>query len=182
MAEAVGAEWMFSVTGLNANTSHIAPKIMWLRDHEPATYKAAAVDGPSRGLSARLADPAVIAQDHANASSTLLYDVRLRTWSEEMLAASGIDVAQLAEIRPSHEVVGPLLASAASRLGLTTHCMVVVGSGDEHAASLGAGAALPGTVLMSTGTVSRSLRWPLRSFSTPTSSSRLTPTPSMELG
>ena len=49
----------------------------------------------------------VIAQDHANASSTLLYDVRLRTWSEEMLAASGIDLAPLAEIRPSHEIVGP---------------------------------------------------------------------------
>jgi xylulokinase len=151
LAEAVGAEWMFSVTGLNADASHIAPKIMWLRDNEPATYKAAALMAPVGGyLLGWLTG--VIAQDHANASSTLLYDVRLRTWSEEMLAASDIDAAQLAEIRPSHEIVGPLRAGAASRLGLTTHCMVVVGSGDEHAASLGAGAALPGTVTDVTGT------------------------------
>jgi xylulokinase len=69
-----------------------------------------------------------------------------------MLTASGIDPALLAEIRPSHEVVGNMRAQAAERLGLTTHCKIVVGSGDEHAASLGAGAALPGTVTDVTGT------------------------------
>jgi xylulokinase len=151
LADLVGADWMFSTTGLNADASHIAPKIMWLRDEEPETYKAAAVMAPVGGyLLGWLTG--VIAQDHANASSTLLYDVRTRTWSDPMLEASGIDPSQLAEIRPSHEIAGPMRAAAAERLGLTTHCQVVVGSGDEHAASLGAGAALPGTVTDVTGT------------------------------
>jgi xylulokinase len=151
LADKVGADWMFSTTGLNADASHIAPKIMWLRDEEPEVYKAAATMAPVGGyLLGWLTG--LIAQDHANASSTLLYDVRLRTWSEPMLASSGIEPGQLAEIRPSHEIAGHMRAEAAERLGLTTRCQVVVGSGDEHAASLGAGAAQPGTVTDVTGT------------------------------
>ena len=151
LADKVGVDWMFSTTGLNADASHIAPKIMWLRDEEPEIFKAASVMAPVGGyLLGWLTG--VIAQDHANASSTLLYDVRSRAWSEAMLAASGIEAEQLAGIRPSHEVAGPMRADAADRLGLTTRCEVVVGSGDEHAASLGAGAASPGTVTDVTGT------------------------------
>lgn len=151
LADEMGVDWMFSTTGLNADASHVAPKIMWLRDHEPEIYRTATMMAPVGGyLLGWLTG--VIAQDHANASSTLLYDIRLRTWSQPMLAASGIDSALLPEIRPSHEIAGHLRAAAAERLGLTTHCQVVVGSGDEHAASLGAGAALPGTIIDVTGT------------------------------
>ena len=151
LADKVGVDWMFSTTGLNADASHIAPKIMWLRDEEPDTYKATEIMAPVAGyLLGWLTG--VIAQDHANASSTLLYDVRLRNWSEPMLEAAGIEPSQLAGIRPSHEIVGSMRADAAERLGLTTHCQVVVGSGDEHAASLGAGAACPGTITDVTGT------------------------------
>ena len=49
LAEEVGAEWMFSATGLNADASHIAPKIMWLREEEPETYKAATTMAPVGG-------------------------------------------------------------------------------------------------------------------------------------
>ena len=105
LADKVGADWMFATTGLNADASHIAPKIMWLHDEEPETYRAAAVMAPVGGyLLGWLTG--VIAQDHANASSTLLYDVSSRAWSVPMLEASGIDPTQLAEIRPSHEVAG----------------------------------------------------------------------------
>lgn len=151
LADKVGSERIFTTTGLNADASHIAPKIMWLRDNEPDVYAAAKTMAPVAGyLLSWLTG--VMAQDHANASSTLLYDVRQRTWSEELLASSGIDPSRLAAISPSHEVAGPLRAAAAERLGLTSSCQVIVGSGDEHAASLGAGAALPGTVTDVTGT------------------------------
>ena len=151
LADEIGADRIFATTGLNADASHIAPKIMWLRDHEPAVYAEAAVMAPVAGyLLGWLTG--TVAQDHANASSTLLYDLRLRKWSPEMLNASGIDPDQLAQIRPSHEIAGKLRASVASLLGLSTDCLVVVGSGDEHAASLGAGAVLPGTVTDVTGT------------------------------
>ena len=58
---------------------------MWLRDGEPETYRAAAMLASVAGyLLGWLTG--VVAQDHANASSTLLYDMRRRAWSEQLLA------------------------------------------------------------------------------------------------
>ena len=94
----------------------------------------------------------VLAQDHANASSTLLYDVTTGTWSGTLVEAADLDPDLLPPIRPSTEVAGTLLPAAAELLGLGTHCRVVVGTGDEHAATLGAGAAGPGLVVDVTGT------------------------------
>ena len=135
---------MFATTGLNADASHIAPE-----DHVAARPRSrrpteqAAVMAPVGGyLLGWLTG--LIAQDHANASSTLLYDIRRRAWSEAMLEASGIDPAPLRRDPAVARDRRHLRAGAAQRLGLTTHCQVVVGSGDEHAASLGAGAALAG--------------------------------------
>ncbi len=124
---------------------------MWLRAHEPDVFRAAASFPPVGGyLLGWLTG--VLAQDHANASSTLLYDVRSGTWDEQMLAAADIDPGLLAEIRPSAEVAGTLTAAAAEALGLQQDCAVVVGTGDEHAACIGAGAIEPGLVADVTGT------------------------------
>ena len=151
LAGRVGADRTFATTGLNADASHVAPKLMWLRDNEPATFARASSFPPVGGyLLGWLTG--VLAQDHANASSTLLYDVRAGGWDEGMLAAAGLDPAVLAEIRPSAQVAGTLTAAAAAELGLTTNCAVVTGTGDEHAACVGAGAITPGLVADVTGT------------------------------
>lgn len=151
LAAKLGTETIFATTGLNTDSSHIAPKIMWLRDHEPQTYRAAAAFPPAGGyLLGWLTG--TIAQDHANASSTLLYDVKAGAWDEAMLHASGIDPAVLAPIRPAAEIAGTLTAQAADALGLTTRCAAVVGTGDEHGACVGAGAITPGLVADVTGT------------------------------
>jgi xylulokinase len=124
---------------------------MWLREHEPDIYAAAASFPPAGGyLLGWLTG--TIAQDHANASSTLLYDVGSGTWDETMLGAAGIDPAVLAPIRPSGEIAGTLTGPAAAALGLDRRCAVVVGTGDEHGACLGAGAIVPGLVADVTGT------------------------------
>jgi xylulokinase len=94
----------------------------------------------------------VVVQDHAQASSTLVYDVHKRAWSDELLAHAGLDRERLPEIRAAHEVIGPLRHEAADALGLTTNCRVIVGTGDEHGAALGAGAVAPGIVVDVTGT------------------------------
>jgi len=65
--------------------------------------------------------------------------VTRRTYSDPMLAAAGIDPALMPPIRNSDEIVGTLLPGAAEALGLTTACQVVVGTGDEHGACVGAG-------------------------------------------
>jgi xylulokinase len=151
LTAAVGAEALFSTTGLNPDASHTAPKMMWLREHEPEVFAAARSLPPVAGfLLARLTG--VLAQDPANASSTLLYDVATGTWSDTLVAAAGLDTALLPPIRPSTEVAGTLLPAAAELLGLSPGCRVVVGTGDEHAATLGAGAARPGRIVDVTGT------------------------------
>src|SRR5215468_124670 len=151
LAAKLGADAIFATTGLVADSSHIAPKIMWLREHEPQTYRAAACFPPAGGyLLGWLTG--TVAQDHANASSTLLYDVSSGAWDGAMLNASGIDPAALAPIRPAHQIAGTLTAEAAAALGLDRRCAVVVGTGDEHGACVGAGAIVPGLVADVTGT------------------------------
>ncbi len=151
LRDKVGDDAIFTTTGLNPDASHTAPKMMWLRDHEPEVFRATRSLPPVAAyLLARLTG--VLAQDPANASSTLLYDVATGTWSGMLVEAAGLDPALLPPIRPSTEVAGPLLPAAAELLGLHPGCQVVVGTGDEHAATLGAGAAGPGLVVDVTGT------------------------------
>ena len=144
-------EELFSRTGLNLDSSHVAPKILWLRAHAPEAYaRAAMLHLPGSWAVARLTGRAIV--DHSNASSTLLYDVRLRDWSEELLAAADVERSRLPVLAASTAVAGTLTAGAAAELGLTTACLVAVGSGDEHAACLGAGVLRAGPVCDIAGT------------------------------
>ncbi len=151
LAEKVGERELFELTGLNCNASHTAPKMMWLRDHEPDAYRETrwlpAVGGYLAGW---LTGEVVV--DHANASSTLLYDVGAAAWSGPLLDAAGIEGEMLPEVRDSTDVAGSLTPVAAERLGLSTDCRVIVGTGDEHGAALAAGLLRPGLVADVTGT------------------------------
>jgi xylulokinase len=151
LAAELGPDRIFGTTGLNADASHIAPKLMWLREHEPDTYGRARWFPPVGGYMLGWLT-GTLAQDHANASSTLLYDVRTGAWDQAMLAAADVDPGVLAEIRPSAQAAGTLTAEAAAGLGLRRDTVVVVGTGDEHAACVGAGAIVPGLVADVTGT------------------------------
>lgn len=148
---AIGTDCLLEVTGLNADSSHSAPKMMWLRDCEPDIWAATTTLAP---VSSYLLHwlTGVHAQDAANASSTLLYDLASETFHAALCEAAGIDPALLPPVRPSTDVVGTLTARAARQLGLPESCQVVVGTGDEHAASLAAGAIGPGMVVDVTGT------------------------------
>jgi xylulokinase len=151
LEDAAGEETLAALIGLNPDASHTAPKAMWLRDEETEHFRAARWLAPvSAHLTGWLAG--VVVQDHAQASSTLVYDVHKRAWSDELLAHAGLDRERLPEIRAAHEVIGPLRHEAADALGLTTNCRVIVGTGDEHGAALGAGAVAPGIVVDVTGT------------------------------
>ena len=90
--------------------------------------------------------------DYSNASSTMIYNVNTKAWDPEIAKALDLDPMILGRIGPSHEVAGHLTERAAELLGLTTKCRVVIGSGDEHAACLGAGLVRPGMVCDITGT------------------------------
>jgi len=130
----VGADRIREVSGANADPSHGAPKIAWLRDHvaaEPDGYLL-----PAAFLVASLTGRRAL--DRTNASSTLLLDVETGEWSRELLDAFEIDATSLGELLPATDVAGPLRPELAKAWGLPS-CPVVVGSGDEHAACVGAG-------------------------------------------
>lgn len=140
-----------SRTGLNLDASHVAPKAMWLRDHERDIFEGAAgLLLPGSALVAWMTGEHVL--DHANASSTMLYDVAAQAWSPEMTEATGLDPERLGTIRAAAEVVGTLRPTAAEALGLTAGTRVVVGTGDEHGGALGAGGIREGLVIDVTGT------------------------------
>ena len=151
LSEAVGECELIARTGLNPDASHTAPKAMWLRDEEPEHYRAARWLAPvGAHLTGWLCGEAV--QDPANASSTLLYDLRAGDWDLELVEQAELDPGKLPPIRPAAEVIGPLTSQAADALDLSTRCGVVVGTGDEHGAALGAGAVAPGVMVDVTGT------------------------------
>lgn len=138
LRQSVGVDAAFRLTGLNIDATHTAPKIMWLRNNEPE-IAAKTRAWPSVGGFLLAWLTGVVAQDHANASSTLLYDVTTRQYSAKMLSAADLDPDTIPPILDSTDIVGGLLPDAAEMLGLPTSCQVVVGTGDEHGACVGAG-------------------------------------------
>ncbi len=151
LRESIGDDEVRRLTGLNMDASHVAPKILWLRDERPDVFDSAAgLLLPGSALVAWLTGERVV--DHANASSTLLYDVTTGDWSPRMLDVTGIDAGRLGRIEAASKAVGRLRPRAAEALGLTSRTQVVTGTGDEHAASLGAGGIRPGIVIDITGT------------------------------
>ena len=151
LAAAARTHHKIASTGQNTEANHNAPKQKLLRAHQPEGRAQARSCPPVGGYVLGWLT-GVLAQDHANASSTLLYDVRTGDWDPGLLDAAGLDPAVLAPIRPSAEPAGTLTPEAAAELGLTTDCVVVTGTGDEHAACVGAGAIVPGLVADVTGT------------------------------
>lgn len=144
-------ETVLQITGLNLDPSHVAPKIRWLADHEPRLFeKTAKLLLPGSYVAFTLTGE--LGVDYSNASSTLLMDVRRRKWSQPMCDVFEIPMQRLPPIYPATHVLGRLRPEAAGQLGLSSATKVILGSGDEHAACLGAGAIEPGLVCDIVGT------------------------------
>jgi xylulokinase len=142
---------IFQITGLNLDATHVAPKIRWLANHEPHLFeKATSLLLPGSYIAYALTGEFGV--DYSNASSTMLMDVRQKTWSQQMCDAFEIPMDMLPPIYPATEVLGVLQRQAAEFLGLQPTTKVILGSGDEHAACLGAGVTRSGLVCDIAGT------------------------------
>src|SRR5271157_1555468 len=150
-AKVCAPERIFQLTGLNLDASHVAPKIRWLADQEPEIYRKAA-HFLLAGSYAAYHLTGEYAVDYSNASSTMLMDVRTKTWSEEMCQSFEIPIDRLVPICSSLTEIGRLRPHIAEQMGLQPATRVILGSGDEHAACLGAGAVRPGLVCDIAGT------------------------------
>lgn len=147
----ISKEAVFKITGLNLDPYHVAPKIRWLADNEPRLFGQTAYF-LLPGSYVALALTGELGVDYSNASSTMLMDVRSRTWSPEMCDLFEIPVRLLPPIYPATQVIGNLLPHIAEEIGLSPATKVVLGSGDEHAACIGAGVTRSGLVCDIAGT------------------------------
>ena len=134
-----------------AMTGFTAPKILWLRNHEPRHFdKTRKVLLPKDEIRRRLTGE--YATEVSDASGMLLLDVARRRWSKKLLSALELDVDLLAKCYESEEVTGRLTPQTAKTLGLTTDCIVVGGAGDCAAGAVGNGIVAKGVLSTSIGT------------------------------
>jgi xylulokinase len=149
--ERVGANRLVRITGNDALTGLTAPKLLWVRRHEPEAWsRLAHVLLPKDYV--RLQLTGAHATDKADAAGTLLFDLAARDWSAEVLAALDLDPAWFPATHEGPEVTGWLTDAAASALGLRAGTPVVAGGGDQAANGVGVGAIRPGAVALSLGT------------------------------
>jgi xylulokinase len=149
--EVVGPERLVAITGNDALTGFTAPKLVWVRDHEPEAWRRVAhVLLPKDYVRLRLTGEH--AMDKADGSGTMLFDLAARDWSREVLAALRIDPAWMPPTFEGPEVTGTLTAEAAAATGLRAGTPVVAGGGDQAANAVGVGAVEPGIVALSLGT------------------------------
>lgn len=150
--EQVGRARLFQITGLPLHPMYTVNKLMWLRQHQPETYRAA-----RRFLCMQdfvfhqLGLPPTL--DYSLAARTMALDVGRLAWSEEIVELARLDVGRFSQLLPSGSVVGEVPAAAAELLGLRPHVVAVTGGHDQPAGALGCGAVAAGVAMDSTGTV-----------------------------
>ena len=151
MTEAVGEERLLRITGNVAITGFQAPKILWLRDEEPANYdRVRAVLLPKDFVRLRLTGDR--ATDASDASGTLLLDLHARDWSSEILSRLEIPDEWLPSVHEGSQTTGTVTPRIAASLGLPQGLAVAAGGGDNAAAAVGNGIVRPGAVSSSIGT------------------------------
>ncbi len=147
----VSRERLRELTGCNLDPGHVAAKIAWLRERRPEEHaRARWYLLPGSFVAWRCAGE--LAVDPSNASSTMLLDLEHGEWSQEACEGFGVESEKLAPIRPAHEVLGPVAPWLREAAGLDAETLVVLGCGDEMAATLGAGVIEPGSVCDVIGT------------------------------
>ena len=143
----IGFERLVELTGNRALTGFTAPKLLWLRRHEPDAYaRIARVLLPKDYVRLRLTGEWAI--DVSDASGTLLLDVGRRAWSDEVLSALDLPAAWLPPLLESPQQAGEVDAS----YRLLQGAPVAAGAGDQPAAAVGVGAVRPDVLSVVLGT------------------------------
>ena len=151
VAEQIGRERIFEITGLAPYPMYPLPKILWLREHQPDRFERAVGYLTLPGyLLSRLDLPAYV--DYSLASRFLAFDIRQRRWSEEILSAFELSPDLFPKALPAGSMAGELSAKTAADLGLSPRTPVILGGHDQPCAALGSGVLGPGRVSASLGT------------------------------
>ncbi|HYW51315.1 MAG TPA: xylulokinase, partial [Gemmatimonadaceae bacterium] len=139
------------VTGNLAMPGFTAPKLLWVREHEPDVFaRIATVLLPKAYVRLQLCGEAI--EEMSDASGTLWLDVASRSWSSDALAATSLDIAQVPRLVEGSEPAGTLRQEIAARWGMTRRVVIAGGAGDNAAGAVAVGATSAGDAFVSLGT------------------------------
>ena len=148
LVSSIGAERFMQITCVLPDASYSLAKMLQAKHDAPrpiwkylfvASYVCFCLSGQA-------------VADYSLACRSILFDVRRLCWSEELIAASGIDRQTLPEVLPTGSCIGTLLSEVATSLGLAKDVKVVIGSHDQIVNALGCGVTVPGEAVDTTGT------------------------------
>ena len=147
----LGKNKFIQITGNVALTGFTAPKILWVQQNEAGIYaKARHILLPKDYIRFKLTGE--YALDKADGSGTVLFDLKSRNWSAEILEKLDIDPAWMPQPFEGPEFTGHVTAYAAEATGLIKGIPVAAGGGDQAAQAVGVGAVEPGVVALTVGT------------------------------
>ena len=147
----IGKEKLSEYTANIAFAGFTAPKLLWMKANEPELFaKIAKIMLPKDYINYCLSG--VHCTDVSDASGMLLFDVKNKCWSQEMLDIVGVRQEQMAKIFESYEPVGKILPQMAEKLGISKDCVIAAGAGDNAAAAVGTGTVGDGACNLSLGT------------------------------
>lgn len=143
----IGQSRLSDMTANIAFAGFTAPKLLWLRKHEPENFsRISKIMLPKDYINYRLTG--THSCDYSDASGMLLLDVKNKCWAQEMLDICGVSAAQMPKLFESYEVIGNVTAE----IGLAKTVKVVAGAGDNAAAAVGTGTVGEGNCNISLGT------------------------------
>jgi xylulokinase len=149
--KAGGREALIRLVANPALTGFTAPKLLWVRKHEPVSWeRVRQVLLPKDYVRYRLTG--TFATEVSDASGTLMLDVANRRWSRELLAKLDVDPALLPSCHESQEVSGQVSELGSKATGLPVGTPVVGGGGDQPAGAVGNGIVRQGVVSATMGT------------------------------
>jgi xylulokinase len=149
--QTAGADMVLEQTANPMLTGFTAPKLLWVRDHDPAIYeRVRQVLLPKDYIRFRLTGE--FAGDVSDSSGTALFDVVNRRWADPLISKLGIDRSILSRVVESSEVTGTISEVVSEHTGLNAGTPVVGGAGDQAASAVGNGIVEPGLVSATIGT------------------------------
>ena len=138
------------ITGNLAMPGFTAPKLAWLRKHEPALFdKIRTVLLPKDYVRLRMTGDK--ASDMSDSAGTLWLDVTERDWNDALLNATGLTSAHMPRLYEGNDLTGTLRPAVAQAWGME-QVPVAAGGGDNAAGAAGVGVVRPGDALLSLGT------------------------------
>ncbi|WP_131194468.1 xylulokinase [Lichenihabitans psoromatis] len=139
------------ITGNIAMPGFTAPKLLWLRRHEPHLFEQIRkVLLPKDYVRLRMTGEYV--SDMSDASGTYWLDVGARRWSSDLLSATGLEIGAMPSLAEGTDATGRLRPDLQARWGMTKAPVLAGGAGDNAASACGIGAVVPGSAFVSLGT------------------------------